>query len=493
MTYPWLVSANKVFRVVIIFQWLISLLIAFFTSGWMAPFLLGLPILTLPLILSYTHSNKAISRYAYAIAVQLFAALHIQQAYGMTELHFEIFVMLAFLAYFRDWKVIAVSTTVVAIHHILFFIVQSSGGDLIIFAEGKVTFYILVIHALFAVAEGVLLGIMARANFREAVGAVILNDTVAKIMQHEDTLDLTVEIPANSQSTSDFSKLINAFKTLITEANLLSNKVTSVAQKVHQSSSTLDDSITSSAEQVKLISSSVEDISHSIDDVASRSKESNTHAEQAKKSTIDTKQSISGSGENVSQLRETLTLASSAIEKLSVKCNNISEVMQSIKSVAEQTNLLALNAAIESARAGEHGRGFAVVADEVRNLAIKSKESAEEIEQITLGLITSADASVSQMNDCVKIVDEAVASSNTGMIQMDSVVDSFQLVSDNITNVASSAELQASNVKSISESTQLLSNLSEEEQANAKVVNNEAVELAALCKKLEQQLKQFSV
>ena len=82
--------------------------------------------------------------------------------------------------------------------------------------------------------------------------------------------------------------------------------------------------------------------------------------------------------------------------------------MQSIKSVAEQTNLLALNAAIESARAGEHGRGFAVVADEVRNLAIKSKESAEEIEQITVGLITSANASVAQMNDCVTMVDEAV-------------------------------------------------------------------------------------
>jgi methyl-accepting chemotaxis protein len=103
--------------------------------------------------------------------------------------------------------------------------------------------------------------------------------------------------------------------------------------------------------------------SHTIAEVAARSKESNFHAERARSSTIKTKASISGSSENVPQLRQKLTLASSAIQTLSDKCNNISEVMQSIKSVAEQTNLLALNAAIESARAGEHGRGFVVLAD----------------------------------------------------------------------------------------------------------------------------------
>lgn len=266
-----------------------------------------------------------------------------------------------------------------------------------------------------------------------------------------------------------------------------------MAQKVNNSSGTLDTSVTLSAEQVKLISTSIEEISHTIEDVATRSKDSNVHAEKAKSSTLETKESIAGSSNNVSQLRQTLTVASDAIQTLSDKCNNISEVMQSIKSVAEQTNLLALNAAIESARAGEHGRGFAVVADEVRNLAIKSKESAEEIEQITVGLISSANASVTQMNDCVLMVDEAVSSSDAALERMDSVVNSFQLVSDNITNVATSADKQSKNVKSINDSTRLLLEFSGEEQNNVNIVKNEALELADLCKKLEQQLKQFSV
>jgi methyl-accepting chemotaxis protein len=447
MNYPWVQSANKIFRIVVFVQWLISLVIAFFTSSWIEPFLLGLPILALPIILSYTHATKPISRYSFAIAVQLFTALHIQQAYGMTELHFEVFVMLAFLSYFRDWRTIAVGTGTVAVHHILFYFVQSNGGGLVIFEEGRVAFYILAIHAAFALAEGIILGLMAKSTFSEAKGAVILNKTVSDIMYEKDSLNLKVEIPSDIQSLEEFKTLIEAFKSLIKESNSLSSNVSAVAQRVNNSSSTLDNSISLSAEQVKLISTSIEEISFSIEDVATRSKESNVHAEKAKNSTVETKASIAGSSENISQLRQTLTLASSAIQTLSDKCNNISEVMQSIKSVAEQTNLLALNAAIESARAGEHGRGFAVVADEVRNLAIKSKDSAVEIEQITVGLITSANASVTQMNDCVSMVDEAVNSSGEAMQKMDSVVDSFQLVSDNITTVASSADMQSKNLK----------------------------------------------
>jgi methyl-accepting chemotaxis protein len=493
MIYPWLQSANRIFRVVVVVQWLISLVIAFLTSNWIEPFLLGIPILALPMILSYTHSNSPISRYVFAIAVQLFAALHIQQAYGMTELHFEVFVLLAFLSYFRDWKTIAIGTATVAVHHILFYFVQSSGGGLMIFEEGRVAFYILAIHAAFAVTEGVILGYMAQNSFNEARGALLLNKTVSQIMDQKGTLNLKVDIPNNIQSIEEFKTLIDAFKSLIEESNTLSSNVSEVAQKVNNSSATLDTSVTLSAEQVKLISTSFEEISLTIEDVATRSKDSNMHAEKAKSSTLETKESIAGSSENVSQLRETLTVASDAIQTLSDKCNNISEVMQSIKSVAEQTNLLALNAAIESARAGEHGRGFAVVADEVRTLAIKSKESAEEIEQITLGLISSANASVTQMNDCVTMVDEAVSSSGAAMERMDSVVNNFQLVTDNITNVATSADKQSKNVKSINESTRLLLEFSGEEQNNVNIVKNEAIELADLCKKLEQQLKQFSV
>ncbi|MBJ7551382.1 CZB domain-containing protein [Marinomonas ostreistagni] len=85
---------------------------------------------------------------------------------------------------------------------------------------------------------------------------------------------------------------------------------------------------------------------------------------------------------SIHTVSETIIKVSDVVEALSRDSEKVSSSLVTIKDIAEQTNLLALNASIEAARAGEAGRGFAVVADEVKQLANRTKETAESVDQV---------------------------------------------------------------------------------------------------------------
>jgi methyl-accepting chemotaxis protein len=167
--------------------------------------------------------------------------------------------------------------------------------------------------------------------------------------------------------------------------------------------------------------------------------------------------------------------------------------MRSITAVAEQTNLLALNAAIESARAGEHGRGFAVVADEVRTLAIRSKESADQITSITEQLVAQTASSVEQMQRCIQLVDEAVLSSETASNSMTQIMSLIRDASQSMTEIASSAMEQQTASSSIAQSTARLSEFTSEEVATAKSLASEVEILTKVSRKMRGAIERFKL
>lgn len=104
---------------------------------------------------------------------------------------------------------------------------------------------------------------------------------------------------------------------------------------------------------------------------------------------------------NKNDTLEKVTPIGEALKKAMEESKSVSQIgdlTNDILGIANQTNLLALNASIEAARAGEAGKGFAVVADEIRGLAERSKNTANNIQNINL-LVTSAVADLVKASD----------------------------------------------------------------------------------------------
>ncbi|MBO6739563.1 MAG: EAL domain-containing protein [Phycisphaerales bacterium] len=98
-----------------------------------AGLLLGALLCLMPLTLIVLRRGEAVTRYTIAVSQMLFSALLIHMTGGRIETHFHIFGSLAFLAFYRDWRVLVPATVVIAADHLLrgFFWPESVFGVLV--------------------------------------------------------------------------------------------------------------------------------------------------------------------------------------------------------------------------------------------------------------------------------------------------------------------------------------------------------------------------
>lgn len=80
---------------------------------------LGGALICVPMALVYCLPGSTITRHVIAIAQMLMGALLIHLCGGRIETHFHVFGSLAFLSFYRDWRVLITATTVVTLDHSL--------------------------------------------------------------------------------------------------------------------------------------------------------------------------------------------------------------------------------------------------------------------------------------------------------------------------------------------------------------------------------------
>ena len=159
------------------FQWIAGIVFALWVSPlawfgavsrthlhvWAAVFVGGVICLSSGAARARSARAVASTRYTVAVAQMLMGALLIHLTGGRIETHFHVFGSLAFLAFYRDWRVLVPATIVVALDHMLrgFFWPQSVYGVLVASQWRWLE------HAAWVLFEDVFLVVSCRRSFAE--------------------------------------------------------------------------------------------------------------------------------------------------------------------------------------------------------------------------------------------------------------------------------------------------------------------------------------
>jgi len=125
-------QTSRLFTILMLVQWIAGIAAALWISPrawagassqihlhvWVAIFLGG-AITSLPVFLTLVRPSDAFTRYTVAVCQMLMSSLLIHLTGGRIETHFHVFGSLAFLAFYRDWRVLVPATIVVAADHAL--------------------------------------------------------------------------------------------------------------------------------------------------------------------------------------------------------------------------------------------------------------------------------------------------------------------------------------------------------------------------------------
>lgn len=125
-------KTDRLFGVLLVFEYFAGILIALIVSPnvWAGQYsavhihvlvsiFLGGLIVFWPVYLALRHPGKAVTRHVIAVGQMLYSALLIHLTGGRIETHFHVFGSLAFISFYRDWRVLVSATVVVAADHVL--------------------------------------------------------------------------------------------------------------------------------------------------------------------------------------------------------------------------------------------------------------------------------------------------------------------------------------------------------------------------------------
>ncbi|WP_372870800.1 methyl-accepting chemotaxis protein [Shewanella sp.] len=237
----------------------------------------------------------------------------------------------------------------------------------------------------------------------------------------------------------------------------ITSQLSAASEQTRVASEETNQSLFQQQSNIERVSASIHEISASIAEVARNARQvaDSTQSAYGRSQIADTQ--VRSNINIINGLASTISDATDVIRNVELQSQSISKVLEVIRGIADQTNLLALNAAIEAARAGEQGRGFAVVADEVRQLAQKTAQSTQDIEEMIVLLQKGTQDAVGVMGQSTIHLKQTVDSAESTAEAIRNTHIEIESIATNADQIATAAGQQTLAAEEISQSLSVIS------------------------------------
>ncbi|MFB2921590.1 methyl-accepting chemotaxis protein [Aerosakkonema funiforme] len=222
----------------------------------------------------------------------------------------------------------------------------------------------------------------------------ILVSAIAAVIADRTTKSIDPIVRSISVSTSEIASTVEQQERVATQQASSVNQTTATMNELGASSR-------NTAEQAQLAAESAREILNLAESSAAAARQVLNLAQRGT-------QTVERTLEGMSALKEKVGAIAQQTVHLTEQTNQITGIANIVTDLATQTHMLALNAAVEAVRAGEHGKGFGVVAAEIRKLADQSKQSAQKINALVIGIQSAINSTVIVTNEGRKTAEEGI-------------------------------------------------------------------------------------